>query len=278
MKHFYATILCVVFLSSSAYSQVGINTTSPGGILDVQSTTMGVVYPVVSLSSTSTETITNPNGPNIVAGTTIYNNATAGSGITAVFPGIYTWDGTEWTPQFHKRDYQICSQDTDLRTGSNDGTYGNQAISFDTNSFTAKYDGEYLITLTAHFGGGAMDPPNNGNDQHVNYNSQGGEYDFTFNGTTHTFTLKSFSGINDDRLFDGGSINNHYNQYNQATYTVAETLTRATAYPFTLTFNQTTSNGFQQDGDFLNVANDGTGYIIINNSLHCTVEFKYVGN
>ncbi len=84
-------------------AQVGINTTTPRGALDINTTNTGFVYPVVSLASTTTETVTNPNAANIIAGTTVYNNVSTNAGEDSVYPGVYVWDGSKWIPQFNKR-------------------------------------------------------------------------------------------------------------------------------------------------------------------------------
>lgn len=269
MKNIY--ILLITFISIHAFSQVGIGTSTPKGALDVTSSTMGIVYPQVTLTDRVTETITNPNGGSIVVGTTVYNTTISGSGVNTVYPGIYIWDGSIWIPQYHKDDYKLCYQTTDVRPASSSG---NQTITFDTNSFTPKFNGNYLVTVTVHYGGGLLDAPA-GIDQWVNFNAEEGQFDFTFNGNTHSHTVKTFSGYNDDKLFDGGSTNNHTNRYNQQTFTIPVSLVRNTTYPFTLTFNQAVANGFQDDGN--NSSGDGRGYITINNMVKCTVEFNYNG-
>jgi hypothetical protein len=278
MKTIYIILISVI--SFPAWSQVGIGTSAPKGALDVTSSTMGIVYPQVALTDRVTETITNPNGGSLVVGTTVYNTTISGSGVNTVYPGIYVWDGTIWIPQYHKDDYKLCYQTADVRTGSDDilnPVLGNQVITFDTNSFTPKFNGNYLVTVTVHYGGGLLDPPA-GSDQWVNFNSEEGQFDFTFNGTTYSYTLKSYSGYNDDMLFDGGSTNNHTNRYTQNAYTIPVTLTRNITYPFTLTFNQAIANGFQGDGDIsISPAGDGRGYIITNGLVKCTVEFNYIG-
>lgn len=278
-KYFYTIV--ILFLSFTLFSQVGIGTTSPKGALDITSTNTGFIYPQIALTNTLTETISNPNGGGLVTGTTVYNTVTAGSGVNTVYPGVYIWNGSNWIPQYHKDDYKLCYQTANLRTGSSDvlnPVSGNQAITFNSNSFTPKFNGEYLVTVTVHYGGGRLDAPA-GVDQWANFNSQEGQFDFTFNGNTYSYTLKTYSGHNDDRLFDGGSLNRHENKTNQATYTIPVTLTRNTAYPFTLTFNQTHSDGFEGNGD-ISVApvGDGRGYIVTSGMLKCTVEFKHLGN
>ena len=86
--------LYFLFASSCIYSQVGIGTTTPNSssMLDVSATNKGVLFPRVTLSSTADVlTITTP-----ATGLLVYNTATAGAGITAVTPGYYYWDSTQW--------------------------------------------------------------------------------------------------------------------------------------------------------------------------------------
>lgn len=84
-------------LSLKTFSQVGIGTTTPRGILDVNSSTTGFIPPQVALTASNVAApVTNPQGGAIVAGTMIYNTATAGVSPNNVIPGFYYWDGTKW--------------------------------------------------------------------------------------------------------------------------------------------------------------------------------------
>ena len=275
MKNLLLIISCLLTLSLNA--QVGVNTTTPEGILDIGNSTSGIVYPVVSLTDLTSETITNPNGGSIVAGTTIYNTNTVDSGANSIYPGIYFWNGSRWKAQYEKRNNRNFVQTSDLRTGSDDSTYGvsgDQTIDFDTSSFTPSLSGTFKILVTVHYGGGEANVPSGAN-QYVNFVEQQGEFDFTFNGTTHTFGLSSFSGYNNDSMAVS-SPEIITNEFNQVTYTVVESLTALTSYNFSLTFNQEFAEGFEADGD-QSAPDDGRGYITINDSVRCTVEFLFIG-
>src|SRR5690606_41040160 len=98
----------------------------------------------------NTPTITNPQTGNLVDGTTVYNDATSGTGDDSVYPGIYVWNAGspgKWVPQFIKRDQALYEQRTDLRPRSNGAA---EAISFNkvlatpvaASSFTPKYRSE----------------------------------------------------------------------------------------------------------------------------------------
>lgn len=96
-KLLLTTLICTAF-NFFSQAQVGVGTTTPNGALDVTSTTNGFVPPRVALSATNVAApITNPNGGgNPVAGTVVYNTATAGTSPNNVAPGLYYWDGTRW--------------------------------------------------------------------------------------------------------------------------------------------------------------------------------------
>lgn len=86
-------LLCTVTINA----QVGINTSTPQGALDISSSTNGFVPPRVALTATTTEApVVNPQGGSIPAGTVVWNTATAGSSPTNVVPGLYYWNGSSW--------------------------------------------------------------------------------------------------------------------------------------------------------------------------------------
>jgi hypothetical protein len=89
------TLILLCFINTSA--QIGVGTTTPRGALEINSTTNGVVPPQVSLTSIIVEApVVNPQGGAIVAGTFVWNNATAGVIPNNVVPGLYYWSGTRW--------------------------------------------------------------------------------------------------------------------------------------------------------------------------------------
>jgi len=90
------SILILLFISSINYAQVGIGNTNPNtnSLLEVGdgTDTGGVLLPRVSLTATNDPS---PLGAD-VAGMIIYNINTNGTGTTAVSPGFYYNDGTDW--------------------------------------------------------------------------------------------------------------------------------------------------------------------------------------
>lgn len=84
------------FSINIVFAQVGVGTTTPRGALEVSSSTQGFVFPNVSLTDINTETVVNPQGGAIPAGTVVYNTATAGTAPNNVAPGLYFWNGSRW--------------------------------------------------------------------------------------------------------------------------------------------------------------------------------------
>jgi hypothetical protein len=90
MKKISSTIL-LAFLTTCGYTQgVGIGTTpNPSAMLDVSSTSRGLLAPRVTLTGTTdATTITNGNVTSLL----VYNTAT----VADVVPGYYYWSGTAW--------------------------------------------------------------------------------------------------------------------------------------------------------------------------------------
>jgi len=74
-------------------AQVGINTTTPEGILDMDSDSQGVLVPRVALTETTTDLpILNPKGGNLKNSTLVYNTQT----MNDVSPGFYYWETDHW--------------------------------------------------------------------------------------------------------------------------------------------------------------------------------------
>jgi hypothetical protein len=72
---------------------VGIGTIpTASSILDMSTiTNKAMEVPNVALTATTTATISSP-----ATGALIFNTATAGTGLTAVYPGYYYWNGSAW--------------------------------------------------------------------------------------------------------------------------------------------------------------------------------------
>lgn len=101
MNNFYALwrsifIYVFLFFSLTTFAQVGIGTTNPNGNalleLDASATPGGLLLPRVALVATNEVAPLTAH----LAGMTVYNTATAGTGINRVTPGYYYNDGGQW--------------------------------------------------------------------------------------------------------------------------------------------------------------------------------------
>jgi hypothetical protein len=102
MKKLFITLVCSVAMATTAFSQgVGIGGTPDGSaMLDVQSTSKGIIAPRVALTAANVAgPITNP-----ATGLIVYNTATAGTGQNRVTPGYYYNAGTPTAPQWLRFD------------------------------------------------------------------------------------------------------------------------------------------------------------------------------
>lgn len=86
----------LLFITTSLFAQVKIgdnhDTIHPDAILELESTDKGILLPRVALSSTDNQSPFSE----IKTGMMIYNTASAGSGSTAVSPGLYISNGSSW--------------------------------------------------------------------------------------------------------------------------------------------------------------------------------------
>ncbi len=263
MKKKLLAIVFIILIPCFIFSQVGIGTNTPKGMLDINSNRFGVVYPNVTLTATNVESpVINPAGGNLVAGTTVYNNNTTNTGTNDVQPGISVWNGSKWITQSYKRQVEIFKQTNDVRPRSNAGWEEVTGLGVtDNKTFTAKYSGKYKIEVKVNFGGGDM--VNNG-DMNVAY--QSGTFRFVFNGTSYPISVNTISAYNDHI---SGGIN--YSDVTKESYiNLYVTLTAGITYSFYLEFDQNNSPGFVNNGN----SGNGRGYINSNNP--CLVEFTYI--
>ena len=90
MKKIFLTLTLAVGIMASAQVRIGGTGTSvdANAILEVQSSTKGLLFPKVALTGTANVAPLSAH----VAGMTVYNTATAGD----VTPGLYANSGTAW--------------------------------------------------------------------------------------------------------------------------------------------------------------------------------------
>lgn len=237
-------LVAIVFISSIAFAQVGINTTDPKGVIDFNSSTLGVVYPNVALTATNVSSpVVNPQGGPIVAGTVVYNTNTTSTGlITDIYPGIYVWNGSEWVVHYKKRQSELHNQTALLRTESNFvGGYQDVpglGIS-DAKTFTAKYSGLYRIEVKTNFAGGKTKT-----NSSIFVSQATGQFRFLFGGAPYPFETKAFSAYT-SYIGSGTHYEGIWKESYETTYV---TLSAGTTYPFSLCFDAYDAPGFLANG------------------------------
>ncbi|WP_052671378.1 hypothetical protein [Aequorivita vladivostokensis] len=256
----WSAFATALFLAHSlSYAQVGINTTTPHGILDVHGNNQGLVLPRIALTSkTVAAPVLNPQGGSIVPGTVIYNTATT-TGTNAVFPGIYVWTGTEWQNKFTKKQTQIYKQTNFFQPASNGGVQNVPGMS---QTFTPKYSGPYKMEVSVNFGGGYVADAS----PQMDIAAQMGDFVFTISGTPPiTIPAKTNCTLMGTR---------YYAIWQQTFIIEYINLNANTPYPFNLTFDMAPAPGFDNSGN----SGNGLGYIGIPDHVPCSVEFTYIGN
>lgn len=123
-------LLLLLILPIFSMAQVGVNTTSPNAMLDVTSTSNGVLIPRIQLSSTAdNSTIVNPAGGAVVTSTLIYNIGAAGTAPNNVTAGFYYWNNTisRWIPLAGTPGWELDGN-TAITTPATPTVYGTSTI------------------------------------------------------------------------------------------------------------------------------------------------------
>lgn len=301
MKNFISTIyLILLFYSGAVFSQVGIGTTTPEGVLDVEiydatgtviQSNYGIVLPKVSLTSTLVESpVVNPNGGSLEPGTTVFNTNTSTNGANDVSPGIYSWTGTSWEPQFFKKEYQKFEQTggcqrTTVKEAYSDPNPSDADVIAGLNSqtFTPTYSGVYKIEVRTNFGAGKINDFTSGTESEISLATMEGAFFFTMSGpgvnidpTTSLYDYSqgwsythSYSSENDNESPAIESFNvGHY-----ATLVYNLYLLAGSTYTFSLSNCMVTGHDY-----FINNGDSGDGQGHIGHYIPCAVEFTYVGD
>ena len=98
-------VLLGIILVFSIYlnAQVGLNTQTPNGALDINFTDSGVLLPRVALSSlTDNTTVINPQGGSLINGTMVYD-----TGVGGLIEGIYIWQDSSWSKLTTNNEKQV---------------------------------------------------------------------------------------------------------------------------------------------------------------------------
>jgi hypothetical protein len=118
MKSLIYLFIGFCLLQNNLYCQVkiGDNHTSvnANSLLELESTDKGMVLPRIALTSTTSASPMSAH----VQGMTIYNTATAGSGTTAVSPGMYYNNGTQWIRTDNQQGVWYSTTNTITSTGT----------------------------------------------------------------------------------------------------------------------------------------------------------------
>lgn len=269
------TLACALNLLS-VMAQVGINTATPKAALDIESDSYGVVMPRLALSSTLNESpVSNPQGGTIPAGTVIYNTATTSTGLNDVSPGLYVWNGTQWDPQFDRKEQMLFESVLGIRT---EPLVGLQAVDIGglTNEiFTPSYTGNYKIICSVNYGAGtAKQPDEDGapaSDGDLNIARQTGTFDFELDGVHRYIPVGAYSTNYDNSVdIPIGGDRKFYAIWQEYNYTSFVTLEAGVGYNFNLSFTQDSAPEFVDNG-----SGNGRGYIAFD--LPCRVEFIYMG-
>ncbi len=261
-------IFCVVtfFTVSVSNAQVGIGTVTPKGVLDLNDDSgtnkYGLVLPRVALTRTDLATpVLNPQGGNPAVGTVVYNTATTNFGSNSVYPGIYMWDGIDWINEFPKKNAEIFKQDNSggaLRTITSAGYQNIPGLVART--FTPAYTGTYKIEVSVNWGGGYAADSGSGTDVAV----MTGVFKFEFDSDPdELIPAHTWSGRY-------GGATKYYDIWEQSTVVIYKDLVANTPYTFSLSFDQTIADGFENSG------NSGNGMGWLGGDIPCTVEFVFL--
>lgn len=254
------SLIAILFISNIVFAQVGINTTDPKGVIDFNSSTLGVVYPNVALVATNDPNpVVNPQGGPIVEGTVVYNTNTTNNGlITDIYPGIYVWNGSEWIVHYKKRQSELHNQTALLRTEANFAG-GFQDVPglgvSDAKTFTAKYSGLYRIEVKANFAGGKTET-----NSSIFVTQAKGQFKFLFDGDPYPFETTAFSAFS-SYIGAGTHFEGIWKESYETTYI---SLVAGSTYPFSLSFDAYDAPGFIGNGSTTTGGGGPTSVDLIN--------------
>jgi hypothetical protein len=140
-----STTLLAIFISVISYAQIGINTLTPNGMLDVNSTTNGFLIPRVALTANNVAApVVNPQGGALTTSTLVYNTNPV-AGVNGLSVGYHYWDGLNWISftGSNSRDWSLNGN-----SSTNDpaipGTYGTSTITA-TENFLGTTDANDIV-------------------------------------------------------------------------------------------------------------------------------------
>ncbi len=264
--------ICIAVLSliaMSTFAQVsisnGIPTSTPKGLVDMQNSTAGIVYPRFALTSTEIEApVQNPDGSgSLVAGTVVYNTNTTTTGTNDVYPGLYAWDGSSWTTQYIREDSDIKQQSVLGQRIANAGGYVDVTGLGSGSSFTPKYSGTYRIKANVNFGPGQIVPEPG---YATSMATEEGYFRITLGPDSYLIYTHAYSVHNRD--IAGGT---YFEQFRHDSSLIVY-VDLIAGVPFTYRFEI----DLFVANNFVNGGNSGTGMAYVGIGLPCNIEFTYL--
>lgn len=266
----YMLFVFVSLVSLSNYGQVSISdgtpTTTPNGLVDMQNSMAGLVYPRFALTDIYVEApVQNPDGTgSLVPGTVVYNtNTTSRGDDTDVYPGIYAWDGTEWKTQYIKEDSYIAEQTTlEQRITFNGGYVAVNGLGAGS-SFTPKYTGTYRVKANFNFGAGEV---NSYSGHAISMATQEGFFRITLGPDSYEIYTHAYSVHNSD--ISGGTLFEQFRH--DSSLILYVDLVEGVPFSYRFEMDMFVSDNFVDNG------NSGTGRAYVGVGLPCHIEFTYL--
>jgi hypothetical protein len=265
-KNIFFAMFSLIAMSSLAQVSIstGTPTATPQGLVDMQNSTAGIVYPRFALTSTEVEApVQNPNGGSLAVGTVVYNTNTTTTGTNDVFPGLYAWNGSKWTTQYIREDSEIAQQSGLGQRIVDSGGYVDITGLGSGSSFTPKYSGTYRIKANVNFGAGKIVPEPG---YATSMATQEGYFRITLGPDQYLIYTHAYSVHNRD--IAGGT---YFEQFRHDSSLIVY-VDLVAGQPFTYRFeiDLFVSSNFENGGN----SGDGRAYVGI--GLPCNIEFTYL--
>lgn len=282
--------LLTFLFSPIIQAQIGIGTTTPEGAIDVAGNNSGLLFPRVSLQSMfDVTTVVNPNGGSLAVGTTVFNTNNSTAGRDDVQVGVYTFDGTQWNPQFSREDYALYKQTSGcfrapIRSGNLEYATASRIDGLINQVFTPKYSGMYRIEVTTNFGAGKIEDFTTGDESFISLATSEGAFFFKLEGNGRIMIDPESSsydytqGWSYTHAYSAESDNEataieSYNVPHFATLVFYKPLIAGAPYTFNLRHKAVTGSAV-----FQNAGASGEGMGHIGHDVPCSVEFEFLGN
>lgn len=143
MKKLFFTV--AILISCATYAQIGIGTATvdASAKLQVDATNKGFLQPRVALTSTTdTATIASP-----ATGLMVFNTATAGTGVTAVTPGVYYHNESSWQRVTNQAELSAAIASPQTIVSGNLGFSSNGGVPYDSQAGSEAKSFGATITL-----------------------------------------------------------------------------------------------------------------------------------